>query len=331
MDDSVAGWDIGSRYGRTVDHNGISNCEREWIAVDGGRRQTIGYVRSRNFSIKNVVQKDICKCSLAFRIVEACKVNACVGKGLIGWCKDREWTITLQRLKKFCLNDAGNQRIVLSCALCSPWNVVWCIGWHQDLVNDVDDTVACGNVSQADVGIVDHDATVDGERKRLAVDSICTHALGDGRRWYVSSNDVIEQNVGEDCLPFWSVKRSEIDACIGESLVGWGKDREWPLTLKCLEQFSLDNRCYKRVVNACTLRRSRNVVRGIRWHQYLVDDVNDSVACHHIRERDICVVDHDTAIDGEGKRLTIDSICRHALTDVGCWYFSSDDVVEKDV
>ena len=77
------------------------------------------------------------------RDCQGCKVDACVSKRLIGWCKDREWTITLQRLEKFCLNDAGNQRIVLSCALCSPWNVVWRIGWHEDLVDDMDDPVAC--------------------------------------------------------------------------------------------------------------------------------------------------------------------------------------------
>ena len=146
VDDSVAGWNIRSRYSRTVDHDGISDSERKRVTIDGGRRQTIGYVGSRNFSIENVVQENVCKRSLALRIVEASKVNACFSKRLIGWCKDREWSITLQRLEKFCLNDTGNQRIVLSCALCSPWNVVWCIGWHEYLVDDMDDAVACSNV-----------------------------------------------------------------------------------------------------------------------------------------------------------------------------------------
>ena len=131
---------------------------------------------------------------------------------------------------------------MLPCALCSPWNIVWRIGWHEDLVDDMDDPVACGNVRHADVRIVDHDATVDGERKGLAVDSICTHALGDSRRWYVSCDDVIEQNVGEDGLSFWRIKRSEINTCIGEGLVGWSKDCEWSLTLECFEKFGLDNR-----------------------------------------------------------------------------------------
>ena len=39
MDEFVAGRDIGSRYGRTVDHDRVSNSERERVAIDGGRRQ----------------------------------------------------------------------------------------------------------------------------------------------------------------------------------------------------------------------------------------------------------------------------------------------------
>ena len=178
MNDTVAGWDIVGRYGGTIDHNRISNSEREGVAVDGGRRQTVGYVRSRNFSLEDVVEEDVSQFCLTLWVVETCEIDVCIDERLIGWCKDREWAITLQCLEKFCLNHAGNQRIVLFCALCSPWNVVWRIRWRENLVDDVDNPIACGYIGHCYVRTVDHDASIDSERQRLFVDSICTHALG---------------------------------------------------------------------------------------------------------------------------------------------------------
>ena len=142
---------------------------------------------------------------------------------------------------------------------------------------------------------------------------------------------MVEQNVRQDRLSFWRIKRGEIDACIGEGLIGWSKDREWSLTLECFEKLCLNDRCHERIVDTSTLCRSWNIVRCIRWHQYLVNDVDYSVACHHVWNRNVRVIHHDTAIDGKGEWLAIDRISRHALTDVRCRYFSSDDVIEKNV
>ena len=47
------------------------------------------------------------------------------------------------------------------------------------------------------------------------------------------------------------------------------------------------------------LRGAGQVVGRVRRREHLVDDVNDAVAGGHVREGDVCIVDHDTIADGK--------------------------------
>ena len=59
--------------------------------------------------------------------------------------------------------------------------------------------------------------------------------------------------------------------------------------------------------------------------------MDDAVARAHVSEGDGRVVDHHATVDGEGERLTVDRVRRHALGHVGGRHVGADHVVEQDV
>ena len=211
------------------------------MAVDGGGRHAIGDVGRRNFARHNVVEQDVAECSLSFWGVQSGEVNACVGKGLVGWSKDGERTGALQRLKEFGLDDTSHQRIVDAGALCGSWDVIGGIAWHQHLVDDMDETVTGHHVSDGHVGVIDHDASVDGERKRLTIGGVRGQAVRDIRSGDFRRDHVVQENVGERLLALGSVKVSEINACVGEGLVGWSEHGERPGALERGQQVGLNH------------------------------------------------------------------------------------------
>ena len=124
-----------------------------------------------------MVEENVGQGLLAFGGIEGGKVDAGVGKGLVGGSKERERSGALERLKQFGLDHGAHQGIVNARALSRSWNVVGGVGGHQHLVDDVDDTVAGVDISQADGGVVDHHAITNGEGQRLAVHGGGTHAV----------------------------------------------------------------------------------------------------------------------------------------------------------
>ena len=263
-----------------------------------------------------MVEKNVSECCFSFWVVESGEVDVRICECLVGWCKDGKRSISLKCFKQLCLYNSRNKRCVVAVALRSAWNVCRRVCRYQHLVNDVNYTVARQNISIRYRSPIDHDASIYGEGKRCTVCGDCTHAFCNGTRGDISSNDVIEQYVGKDGLSFCSIKRCQIDSSINEGLVRWCKDRERTCSLQRLKKFCLNNSRYERVVISSTLSSSWNVVWGIAWSQDFVNNVDDAVACHNIRGRDVCIVHHHPTVHGEFKRLAIDCVRRHALTDV---------------
>ena len=178
MDDAVAGGNIGRRDRGAVDHDRGPDGEGQRVSVQGRSRHAVGNVGCWNFAFDDVVSKNVREGRLAVGRVEGLEVNACICKRLVGWSEHREWTVTLQRLEKFCLNNTGHQRMVIARALGGSWDVVGGVGRSQNLVDDVNHTVAGGHVSEGNIGAVDHrEPVANVERKRLAVDGLGRHAV----------------------------------------------------------------------------------------------------------------------------------------------------------
>ena len=278
-----------------------------------------------------MVQQDVGQRLLAFRCVERSQVNACVGKGLIGRSEERKRSGALQGFEQFSLNDGRHEAVVDGCALSGPGQVVWCVRWREDLVNDVNHAVAGGHVGHGDVCVVDHHAPADREGERLSIGRGCGHALGHVGRGNVSLDDVIQQNVSQGGFALGRVKRSQIDASVCEGLVRRCKHRERAVALEGFEQFCLDDGSHKTVVNRGALRRARDVFGGVRRHQHLVDDVDQPVAGDDVGEDHVGVVDHHATVHGERKRLAVGGVRGHALRHVSSRHIGTDHVVEQDV
>ncbi len=121
------------------------------------------------------------------------------------------------------------------------WDVVRRIAWHQHFVDDVDEAVAGHHVSDGHVGVVDHHASVDGEGERLAVGGVRGQTVRDIGSGHFRSHHVIQENVGEGLLAFGCVEVSEVNACVGERLIGWSEHGERPRTLERGQQVGLDD------------------------------------------------------------------------------------------
>ena len=126
---------------------------------------------------------------------------------------------------------------------------------------------------------------------------------------------MVEQNVRKSGLPFGCVKCGQIDASVGERLVGWCKERERPFALECFEQFCLDHSGDQRIVNACALSGAWDVVWRGGWCEHLVNDVDDSVAGGHICCSDGSSVHHHAVADCEGKWVSVHGVGRQAIGD----------------
>ena len=65
-------------------------------------------------------------------------------------------------------------------ALRSPWNVIGGARRRENLVDDVDYSVAGEDIGDRDVSIVNHDTGSYGEGQRLTVCCISHQTIGDG-------------------------------------------------------------------------------------------------------------------------------------------------------
>ena len=331
VDDTVAGVDICERDGGVVHHHAIANSEGDGVAVNGGCLQALGYSGGRNGSSNDVVEQDVREGCFSFRGIEGSQVNACVQEGLIGWSKERERPSALERFEQFCLNHCRDKRIVNSSALCRAGNVVWGLRGREHLIDDVDYTVACGNIGNRDRGAINHYGCPNREGEGLAVHGGCSHAFRHSGGRNLARHNVIEQDVGKSSLALRCIKGGQVNARIRERLICWSKEGERPSALERLEEFCLDHSRHERVVNSGALSRTWDVLRRIGWCKDLVDHVNQTVGGHNVGCNNGCVVHHDGISDGEGKRLTVGSVRHHAVGHVPRCDFSGNDVVKQNV
>ena len=206
MDDSVACCHIWKCDGGTVHHDGIADCEGKLLVVDCGCFHAIAEVCGENFARYNVVEQDVAQLRLTFRCVERSEIDSCISKGLIGWREHREWPLALKRFKQPRLNDGRYERVVDACTLCSSWNIIRCVGWCQDLVNDVNDTVASGNICHRDGRTIDGDCIANAKRKCVTINGGCRSTFFNGRRRNFTRYNVIEQDIGQHCFPLCSIE-----------------------------------------------------------------------------------------------------------------------------
>ena len=69
-----------------------------------------------------------------------------------------------------------------------------------------------------------------------------------------------------------------------------------------------------------------------RWHEHLVNNVNDTVAGNNIGGGHGCVVDHHgSVVDSEGGVVPVDHGGNQTVSDVGGVYSTAQDVVGEDV
>ena len=113
-----------------------------------------------------------------------------------------------------------------ACALSGARDVVWTVSWGQNLIDDMDDTVACADISKGHCCVVDHHATINSERKWLPVDGVCGHAVSHSGGWNFSTDDVVQENVGQGSFSFRRVKCGEINTSISKRLIGRCKEGE---------------------------------------------------------------------------------------------------------
>ena len=220
------------------------------MAAHGCSRHAVGNVGGWNGSGDHVGQQNVGELRLALCGVESGKVDASVGKGLVGGSKQRKRPVSLQGFEQFCLNHRSDQRVVDARALSRSWNVVGGVGWHEHLVDDVDDAVAGHHVSRRDRGAVDHHGVADGEGERVAVGGLCRHAVRHIGSRHRGSDHVSEEDITQRGHAVGGVKRSEVNASVGKGLVGRGKERERPFSLQGGEQIGLHHGGDQGIVNA---------------------------------------------------------------------------------
>ena len=329
VDDPVAGADISEAHVGVVDHHAITDGEGERVAVDGGGTHAVGDVGGGNSAGYNVVEQDVREGFLAFGCVEGSEVNTSVGESLVGWGEDGERTGALQRFEEFGLDHTGHERIVDAGALGGAWNVVGGVGGHEHLVDDMNQAVGGDDVGHGHVGIVDHHAVADGKRKRLAVGGVGAHAVGHVGSGDFSADDVVEENVREGFFALRGVKGTQVNACVGEGLVGWGEDGEGSRSLKGGKQVGLDHGGHERAVDAGRLGRGGDV-NG--WGEHLVNHVNDAVGGLNISQRDGGATNQHIAAAGDAELdfVTVGGGRHHPVLDVAGANFARHDVVEQN-
>ena len=174
---TVTGVNICKGNGSIVHHDAIPDGEGNRVTIDRWCRETLCYSRGGDFSRDDVVKEDISQCCFAFYRIKSGKVNACISKGLVCWRKEGKRTCSLKRFKQICLNDCCNQGIMDSSALSGSGDVIRSVRRREDLVDDMDDSVAGVHVGKRYICSVHHDSPVDCERERLAIHGGCRHAF----------------------------------------------------------------------------------------------------------------------------------------------------------
>ena len=117
MDDAVARLDVGGHNVGLVNHShAVADHERHRAALYGVGRHAIAEVARHDLARHHMVEQDLRQ--LALRIFEQGFDGARRqgGKGVIGWRKDREWPLALQRLHQAGRLDGGDERSEVACA-----------------------------------------------------------------------------------------------------------------------------------------------------------------------------------------------------------------------
>ena len=311
VDDTVAGRHVGHGHGRVVDQHATVDGEREGLAVGGIRGHALGDVGGWDVGPDHVVEQDVRQCCLAFGCVKGAEINARIDEGLIGGREDGEGSRTLQGFQQLSLDHARHEGVVQPRALRGSRDVVGRVGRREHLVDDVDESVGRNDVRHDHVRVVDHDPAVDGEGERLSVGGVRGHAFGDVGGRDVSADHVVQQNVREGGLAGLVVERAQVDASVGERLIGRCKDGEGARSLEGGQKFSLNDGRDETPVDAGGLSRGRDV-HG--WEHDTVDHVDDAVGGLDVRSGDVRVADGDAVcVNTELHTVTVDGGGKHAV------------------
>ena len=231
------------------------------MAVGRIRGHALRDVGRGHVSADDVVEQDVAQGGLALRRGEIGQVDACVGKGLVGWREDRERPGTLEGRQQLSLNHGRHQAVVDARGLGGGGDVH---RWHQHFVDDVDDAVRGLNVRHGDVGVADGDAVgIDTKLDAITVDRGGEHAVAEGARGHLSGHHMVEKNRGECCVFFRRVKGAEVDARFCKGGVGRCEDREGSSSLERGDQIGVRQCGHKRVVDAGCCSVGRDVLRRV--------------------------------------------------------------------
>ena len=127
VNDAVAGVHVGKGHACPVDLHAVPDGKGKGLSVYSLSRHAVGESGGWNIACDDVVKQNIRQSNFAFWRVQGCEVDACVSKGLVGWCKDGERTRALKGFQEFSLDNGSNKRVVVARALSSSWDVVGCI------------------------------------------------------------------------------------------------------------------------------------------------------------------------------------------------------------
>ncbi len=243
MDDTVAGRNIcGGDFGITNGHNPVCNGEGQICAIHSGCGQPVGDIGGCNCTCQHVVGENACEGLIVLFSGEGGQIDSGVGKCFIGWSEHGERSVTLKGFEQPCLNDRCYERIVNTGTLSDGWNVAKSDRRHEHGIDYVDDTVAGHDVCGGDFsGPYADNAVCDGERQLRTVDGSGCHSIGHICCGNCAGNDVIGENVSEGLVVFIGCECRQIDACVDEGLIGWGKDRERSIALQRFKQSGLNN------------------------------------------------------------------------------------------
>ena len=140
-------------------------------------------------------------------------------------------------------------------------------GWHnligggcEDLVDHMDNTVACHDISRGNGRITSHDRSVGhGKGQVVAVERGDGQPVGHVGRIDGPFNDVIEEDISQRLVGFVVVKRCQVNARRRKRSVGWSKHRERTVGLEGAHKSDMAEGCNQRSMVARVGGVGRNI------------------------------------------------------------------------
>ncbi len=241
MHHSVVRFQVGNRDLCIVDEDAISSDAHRYVAALQCLNQlTIGQVGSEGFSAHNVVLENVREVGQRQQVI-GCDFKRFRQRddGCISWGKDRERTLTAQRVNQArCSNSCFEQRVVFAVD-----NDVHNRGFllelgHQYSIDYMHHTVIGGKVRDNDLSVVNEDTVrSDAHRYVFSEQGLNLLTIRQIRRVGLSTDNVVLENVHE----VWQCQQlicSDIKRFCqrDDGIVGWGEYRERTFCAQCINQ-----------------------------------------------------------------------------------------------